>query len=171
MILPIVKEPDKILHSKAITIKEVTPDIRRLVQDMVETMYAAEGVGLAANQVASPLNILVASADGKRGKEVILLNAKIIERKGKMSRAEGCLSVPGVASEGVKRAAEVTVAGLDLEKRPQTLQATGLLAQILQHEVDHLEGHLYLDRLGLLERQTLVKKYNNLRLALGEVKL
>ena len=161
MILPIVKEPNPLLHQKAILVKKITPEIKKLIADMVESMHAAEGVGLAANQVGSRLNILVASADGQKGKELVLLNASITERKGKALCPEGCLSVPGVSSK-VSRATEVTASGMDASLRPVTVEATGLMAQILQHETDHLQGHLYVDRLSFWKKKRLLQKYKEL---------
>lgn len=170
MILPIVKEPDPILHRKAAPVGEPTPEIQKLIDDMIDTMHAAEGVGLAANQVGSPLNILVASPDSHRGGELILLNAVITQRRGTHASPEGCLSVPGVSSE-VPRAAEVTVAGCDRRNQPCTLRATGLLAKILQHEVDHLQGRLYPDRLKPGERKPLLQKYRKIHETLRKIDL
>ena len=161
MISPIIKEPHKILHSKAVLITEVTAEIQRLVETMIETMHVANGVGLAANQIGSDLNILVASPDGQKGKELVLLNAVILKHRGTTRLPEGCLSVPGVSAE-VTRSAEVAVSGLDRQGKLVALQADGLLAKIVQHEVDHLAGHLFLDRLTLWRRRRLLQKYRAL---------
>ena len=128
---------------------------------MIETMHAAPGVGLAANQVGSPLDILVASADGEKGKELVLFNAVILDKKGKALCPEGCLSVPGVSSK-VHRATEVIAEGLAPTLEPVQLEATGLMAQILQHETDHLQGHLYVERLSYWKRKRLLHKYQGL---------
>lgn len=170
MIKPIVKEPNPLLHQKATPVGNVTAQIQQLIDAMIETMHAAQGVGLAANQIGSPLNILVVSVDGERGKELVLLNAVVSERHGRFRSPEGCLSVPGVSAE-VTRAASLKVNGLDRRGRPITLEAKGLLAKILQHETDHLQGHLFLDRVGLLERRRLLKKYESLMRALKQVKV
>ena len=170
MVLPIVKEPDKILHTKMVPVPKITPEIRRLITDMIQTMHAAEGVGLAANQVGSPLDILVASADGRKGEEWVLINARIIERKGRFRSPEGCLSIPGVSAE-VTRSAEVKVRGLDLQGKELTLSASGLMAKILQHETDHLAGLLYVDRLSPWKRGQLLRKYRRLRSSLSRIKL
>ena len=170
MILPIVKEPKPILHKKAVPVGKITPEIRKLIDDMVDTMHAAEGVGLAANQVDSPLNILIASPDGKKGKELVLLNAVLSERRGRHRSPEGCLSLPGVSSE-VARSAEVTATGLDREGKPVTIHAKGLLAKILQHETDHLAGKLYVDHLSPWKRANLLSKYKEISDALGNVTL
>ncbi len=160
MILPIVKEPNVILHQKAIPVTEITPEIGKLIADMLETMHAAEGVGLAANQVGSRWDILVASADGRPRKELLLINASITKRHGKALCPEGCLSLPGVSSK-VSRATEVIASGMDASLRPVTVEATGLMAQILQHETDHLQGHLYADRVSFWKRRRLLQRYQS----------
>ena len=170
MILPIVKEPNPILHQKAIPVKGATPEIQRLILDMIETMHAAEGVGLAANQVASTLNILVACPNGKKGRELVLINATLVKQRGRLRCPEGCLSLPGVSSKPV-RSTEVTVAGLDRAFKPISLEATGLLAQILQHEIDHLQGHLYVYRLSFWKRWQLLRKYRSLADSLRRIEL
>ena len=170
MILPIVKEPKAILHKKALPAGKLTPEIRKLIDDMIETMHAAEGVGLAANQVGSPLNILIASPDGKKGKELVLLNAVLSQRRGRHRSPEGCLSIPGVSSE-VTRSAEVTATGLDREGKPVTIRAKGLLTKILQHEVDHLSGKLYVARLLPWERADVLGRYRKFVEELKNVRL
>jgi len=170
MIAPMVKEPDPRLHRKAVPVTQVTEQILRLIDTMIETMVVAQGVGLAANQIGSNLNILVASPDGKEGKELVLINAVILGRRGRARLAEGCLSVPGVSSD-VVRAASVTVSGLDRKGRPVTVEADGLLAKILQHEVDHLQGYLFLDRLGAWKRRRLLRQYQRLCATLRQVQL
>ena len=170
MIKPIVKEPNPLLHQKAIPVGNVTAEIEQLIDAMIETVHAAQGVGLAANQIGSPLNILVVSADGEKGKELVLLNATVLERRGRFRLPEGCLSVPGVSAE-VARAASVKVNALDRQGQPITLEAEGLLAKILQHETDHLQGHLFLERIGLWERRRLLKKYESLMRTLKQVQV
>ena len=170
MILRIVKEPHPILHRKAEPVREMTAQIQHLIADMIETMHAADGVGLAANQVGSPLDLLVASPDGVKGKELVLINAALVKKRGRIRRPEGCLSLPGIASK-FSRPAEVTVNGLDRTLKGITLQATGLLAQILQHEIDHLQGHLYLARLGFWSRRQLLRKYHCLTESLRKIDL
>ncbi len=170
MIKPIVKEHDPILHEKAVPVTRITQEIQQLIDTMINTMHAAEGVGLAANQIGSSWNILVASADGKRGKELALINANILERHGRHRSPEGCLSLPGVSAE-VRRFTEVTVRGLNREGKQVRIYAQGLLAKILQHEVDHLSGHLFVDRLGLLQRRKVLSQYQKLADALKNVKV
>ena len=161
MILPIVREPNPILHQKAIAVTKMTAEIKKLIADMIETMHAAPGVGLAANQVGSRLNLLVASADGEKGKELVLLNAVVKKQKGKALCPEGCLSVPGVSSK-VHRATEVIVEALAPTMEPVIVEATELMAQILQHETDHLQGHLYVERLSYWKKKRLLSKYESL---------
>lgn len=170
MILPIVKEPHNILRHKADRVEKITLEIRRLVSDMIETMYAAEGVGLAANQVGSPLHLFVANPGDRKGNELIVFNGSIIDRKGKHESPEGCLSLPGVSAP-VTRAAEVIVTGMDLNGGKMTLEAKGFLAKIFQHEIDHLEGHLYPDRLAPTEGKRLFEKYRKLAETLRRVDL
>ena len=170
MITPIVKEPHPILHVKAVTVPEITPEIQRLIDTMIETMHVADGVGLAANQINSKWNILVVSPDGHKGKEMVLLNAQILQRSGRAHSPEGCLSVPGVSAE-VTRSAKLTITGLDRQGQRVTCATDGLLAKILQHEVDHLQGHLFLDRLGHWQRRRLFQKYESLTDALRKIRV
>ena len=170
MILPIVKEPEAILRKRAASVSEVTAEVRKLIDDMAATMHATEGVGLAANQVGSPLDVLVASPDGKRGQELVLINARITRRAGRHRSPEGCLSLPGISSE-VTRSAEVTITGLSLQGKQVTIAAKGLLAKILQHEVDHLSGKLYVDHLSPWKRSDLLAKYKSVSSALRDVQL
>ena len=170
MIAPVLKEPNLLLHQKALDVPKITPEIQKLIDTMIETMHAAEGVGLAANQIGSPWNILVASADGKQGKELVLINAVILKRSGRDRSPEGCLSVPGVSSD-VSRSAQVRATGLTRKGQPVTIEAQGLLAKILQHETDHLAGHLFLDRLNFLKRRRLLQRYLSLADTLKQVQV
>ena len=167
-VLPLVKEPNPILHAKAVSVKKVTEEIRQLIDAMIETMYLSDGVGLAANQIGSDLNIFVASPDGRKGKEVVLLNAAILKRHGRAVSPEGCLSLPGISAD-VNRSFKVTVSGLDRAGKRVTLEAEGLLAKIFQHEVDHLEGHLFVDRVGPWRRKRLLNRYAALSDALRNI--
>ena len=166
--LPIVKEPSPILHQRAIRVPKNSPEIQSLIDSMIETMHLAEGVGLAANQVGSPWSILVATTDGKKGEELVLINPTLGECRGRSQSPEGCLSVPGVSAD-VTRSARVIVRGLNRQFQPVTIEAEGLLAKIFQHETDHLEGRLFLDRLRFLHRWRLLKKYQALAATLREI--
>ena len=170
MLPSIVKEPNPILHRKAVDVTKITEEIQQFIDTMIETMYVAHGVGLAANQIGSNRNILVTSEHQERGQEVVLINPAIVQRSGKARSQEGCLSVPGVSSE-ITRAAQVTVTGLNREGKLVTLKAKGLLAKILQHEVDHLQGHLYWDRLRFFERRRLCEQYKSLSQSLDQIDL
>ncbi len=167
-ILDIFKEPHPRLHTRATPVKAVTPEILQLIQQMIHTMHAASGVGLAANQVGSGWDILVASPDGHPGRELVLINASLEEPRGAVCQPEGCLSVPGVSAE-VRRWARVRIKGLNLRGEPITLEAEGLLARILQHETDHLCGHLFLDRLGFFKKRKLLKEYEMLQRQMEKV--
>jgi len=142
----------------------VTDELRRLIDDMAETMYAAPGVGLAATQVGEPWQIFVVdcAADGQPSDLRVFVNPRLISTEGKTTFEEGCLSFPG-AREDVERAEKVCVAAQDREGRPFELAAEGLLAIAIQHEYDHLQGILMIDRLGPLKKRLLHRKMVRLR--------
>ena len=147
MILPIVTEPNPLLRQKAQPLKKISKRIRKLAQNMLETMYAADGVGLAGPQVGVGERIIV--VDVGNG-PLTLINPEIISNMGQERDVEGCLSIPG-RNGYVTRAAKVKVTGVNLDGRRIELESEGLLARALQHEIDHLEGILfidYLDRAG-----------------------
>ena len=156
-ILPIVKYPDKILKTRTSEVKKITDAERRLVKDMIETMYAENGVGLAANQVGVSKQIFVASADHVRGQERVYFNPRIIRVKGTVKEFEGCLSVPELY-EPVRRAKKVWMRAMTLEGQVVETSAEGLLSRIFQHEIDHLNGILFIERLGLLKSRAAKKK-------------
>ena len=145
--LKVVHFPESVLKTKTAPVHTVTDADRALVKDMIETMYAEKGVGLAANQVAISKQIFVASADQVRGKELVIFNPKIVKKRGSIKEFEGCLSVPELY-EPVKRAKTVWLRGTGLNGETIELKAEGLLARIFQHETDHLNGFLFIDRLG-----------------------
>lgn len=155
--------PDKVLSQKCAPVNEVTDETRRLLDDMLETMYADKGVGLAAPQVGISKRIIViddkVTEDGKPGPNPLcLVNPEIIKKSSEMILFnEGCLSVPGQYAE-VERHASVTVRYLDYNGNEQLLEAENYLAVILQHETDHLDGILYVDRLSRLKRNMILKK-------------
>ncbi|HTL70436.1 MAG TPA: peptide deformylase [Candidatus Eisenbacteria bacterium] len=160
-VLPVVKFPDKVLKTRAKEVSEITEADRKLVRDMIDTMYAENGVGLAANQVGSLRRVFVASADQVKGKELVFFNAQIVRREGRIKEFEGCLSIPEFY-EPVVRAKRVWLRAVTLEGKGVEVRAEGLLSRIFQHEVDHLDGFLFIDRLGLLKgrlaRKELTKK-------------
>jgi len=141
--------PDPFLARKSVPVTAVDDRVRTLIRDMFETMYSAEGVGLAAPQVGVGKRVIVldVSPVDENVPPMAIVNPEIVERKGSVSGEEGCLSVPGVQGE-VCRAETVVVRGLDGEGKPLQLQAGGILSRALQHEIDHLDGVLFIDRIS-----------------------
>ena len=155
--LPILEYPDPRLRTRAETVTRVDASVRALVADMFETMYAAPGIGLAATQVDVHQRILVADVSETRDQPVCLINPEILERDGVEVHEEGCLSVPGVYEE-VERADRIRLRALDQRGEPFELQAEGLLAVCIQHEMDHLDGKLFVDYLSDLKRERIRKR-------------
>ncbi|MBA7489750.1 Peptide deformylase 1 [subsurface metagenome] len=143
-ILPIRVAPDPVLRQKAKRVRSIDGSIHRLISDMLETMHSAPGVGLAAPQVGVPLRVIVIGIPGQE--DIALINPEIVRRSGERLVNEGCLSVPGYAGE-VKRAVSVTAKGRDRNGKEVRIKADELLAQALEHEIDHLNGVLYIDRM------------------------
>lgn len=156
-ILKVVKFPDKVLSTKAEEVHRITDADHKLVRDMIDTMFAEEGVGLAANQVGILKRIFVASADQVRGKELVCFNPRIVRTEGRTKEFEGCLSVPEFY-EPVKRFKTVWIRAMTLDGKEIDLKGEGLLSRIFQHEIDHLNGILFIDRLGLLKSGFAKKK-------------
>ncbi len=161
-VLKILEYPDPRLRIKAAPVETVTDDIRQLAADMLETMYAAPGVGLAATQVDRHIRLVVIDVSDNKDQPHVLINPEILSREGTETGDEGCLSVPGV-TEGVARAARIRVRALDAEGKPVEFEADGLLAVCIQHELDHLVGKLFVDYLSELKRQRLKKKATKAR--------
>jgi len=159
-ILEIKEYGDPILREKALLVEEITPDILNLIKDMAETMYADSGVGLAAPQVGVSKRIITIDEDEE--KLLVLLNPEIIKSEGEAVEEEGCLSVPGVYSE-VKRSLKVTVKALNENGDPIEINKEGLTARALQHEIDHLNGILFIDKIGRMERQILLNKLKKIK--------
>lgn len=155
--LNILHYPDPRLRIKAALIDRVDDEIRSLARDMLETMYAAPGIGLAATQVNVPKRILVTDVSEKRDQPLCFINPRLIEQQGAVEMEEGCLSVPGVF-EVVQRSERVKVEAIGLNGALFTLEAEGLLAVCIQHEMDHLDGKLFVDYLSLLKRSRIRKK-------------
>jgi len=156
--LPILEYPDPRLRIRAERVTVVDDDVKRLVEDMFETMYSAPGIGLAATQVDVHKRIIVIDVSEARDQPYCFINPEIISADGRESFEEGCLSVPGLY-EFVERAERVKVRALDKNGEPFELEADGLLAQCIQHEMDHLEGKLFVDYLSPLKRERLKKRY------------
>ena len=164
--LPIRLYGDPVLQARTQAIDRITAETKRLAEDMFETMDAARGVGLAANQVGVPERLTVVSVPGEREEDppfrAALVNPAVTASSGEQIGEEGCLSFPGLYFD-VRRSLQVTVAALDLEGRPVTIQAEGYLARALQHEIDHLDGVLYIDRIGTVKRGLLRNKLAEIR--------
>ena len=152
----IKKFPDPVLRKKTAAVGAIDDDLCRLIDDMVETMHAAPGVGLAANQVGVPLQVAVIDIgdheeEGKKRPLVVLINPEVLSLEGSVVAEEGCLSVPDF-SEKVKRAARIKVRAKDRAGKTFELEADGLMAKALQHEIDHLNGILFIDRLSPIKK-------------------
>ena len=163
MLRPILKYGDHVLHQPARTVDAITSDIERLVDDMIETMYAAPGIGLAAPQVGAPLRLFV--VDLSLGRDpadlIVMVNPEFVEREGTQIEEEGCLSVPGFEAT-VVRPTRAVVRGLDRAGQECQREGTGLLARAFQHEMDHLEGLFFVDRLRGIKRDLIVKRIRKL---------
>lgn len=158
-VLDILKFPDPRLREKAKEIVEITEDIKKIAFSMVETMYQAKGVGLAATQVGIPIRLFVIDVEQleDRPNVIIFINPEIIEEEGKEKHDEGCLSIPGYTAQ-VERASKVKVRFKDINGDNVELEAEGLLSRAIQHENDHLNGKLFIDRLSTIRRELLLKK-------------
>ena len=163
MLRPVLKYGDRILHDRAQPVEALTPDVNQLIDDMIETMYAAPGVGLAAPQIGVPLRIFV--VDISLGHDpaglMVFINPEFVERDGVQLEEEGCLSVPGFNAT-VVRPARAVVKGLDRTGTEQHCEADGLLARAFQHEMDHLDGTLFVDRLRGIKRDLIKRRIKKL---------
>ncbi|HOA82556.1 MAG TPA: peptide deformylase [Thermodesulfovibrio thiophilus] len=159
-VLEIRKYPEEILKKKAEAITDINEDLHRLIDDMVETMYKANGVGLAAPQVGVSKRLIVVDTSPREANQslIVLINPEISDSEGEILSEEGCLSLPGFITR-LKRKEKILVKGLDRKGKEIEVQATGLLARALQHELDHLEGILLVDRISPLKRELFRRKY------------
>jgi peptide deformylase len=164
MLRPIVRFGSHVLQKPAASVTDFGADLHRLIDDMVDTMYAAPGIGLAATQIGVPLRVCVIDLSvGKRGGELhVLVNPEFVEREGMQLEEEGCLSVPGFTAT-VARPLRAIVRSLDRHGAERTVEGNGLLARALQHEIDHLDGVLFLDRLRGIKREMIVRKIRKLQ--------
>ena len=152
----------EVLRRRAEQVPAPGPELDRLVQDMFETMYDARGIGLAAPQVGLGMRLIVVDVEEEGAHKMALIDPRIVESGGGTERVEeGCLSIPGVTGS-VDRPATCVVEGLDTRGNPVRIAAEGLLARCFQHEIDHLDGVLFIDRLSPIKRSMLVKKYRKL---------
>ncbi len=163
-LLRIYTFPEPVLMEKARKINEVTDEIRRLAADMAETMYDGNGVGLAAPQVGESIRLVVLDVTGPEERKglMTLINPVIVQREGQVDSEEGCLSLPSLSGK-VTRSEKVTVNAKDLDGNEQNIEAEGLLAICLQHELDHLDGVLLLNRLSRLKRTMYEKKAKKIK--------
>jgi peptide deformylase len=160
-IYPILTIPDPVLRQQAAPVERVDQELRRLMDDMLATMYDAPGVGLAAPQIGISRRVIVmdAARDDDPPDPLVMINPEILERSDELRlHEEGCLSIPEITAE-VERPGEVRVAFLDREGKPQEVELEGIWATIVQHEVDHLNGVLFIDYLSRLKRDMIVKKF------------
>ena len=154
-ILEIKEYGKEVLREKSLPVKEITPEILNLIRDMAETMYDASGLGLAAPQIGVSKRIAI--IDGQEEGLIILINPIMVESEGEVIEEEGCLSIPEAYSK-VKRSSKVTVKAIDENGEPIEITKEGLMARTLQHELDHLEGILFIDRIGRAKRQLLLNE-------------
>jgi len=164
MIRPIIRYGEPLLHRRAEPVAEVAADVQALIDDMVQTMYAAPGIGLAAPQVGVPLRLFVVDLSlGHRPDDlIVMVNPEFVAREGMQLEEEGCLSVPGFNST-VARPMRVVLRGWDREGAEHVREGSGLLARAFQHEMDHLDGRLFVDRLRGIKRDHIVRKVQKLR--------
>ena len=164
MIRTIVRYGDRTLHSSAEHVPEVTSETRTIITDMIETMYAESGVGLAAPQIGIPLRIFVADPSGGQddSRLIVMVNPEWIDQRGTQREDEGCLSVPGFSAP-VPRPLHATIRGLNQDGTSQEVEGTGILARAFGHEMDHLDGSLFLDHLRGLRRDMMLRKTKKLR--------
>jgi peptide deformylase len=156
-LLPILRFPDPRLKTLAVPVAKIDDSIRRLARDMAETMYEAPGIGLAATQVDVHKRLIVIDASETRDQLLVLVNPELVERDGVQFCEEGCLSVPGIYDK-VERSERVVVRYLDLDGKTQTIASDGLLAVCLQHEMEHLQGKVFVEHLSLLKQARIKAK-------------
>ena len=164
MIRPILRYGEAPLHQPALDVAAIDDDLQRLVDDMIETMYAAPGVGLAATQIGVSRRVFVIDVSlGRNAQDlIVMINPVFVERDGMQLEEEGCLSIPGFNAT-VVRTARAIVRGLDRTGAERTLEGQGLLARAFQHEMDHLDGTVFVDRLRGIKKDLIVRKIHKLR--------
>lgn len=149
---------DPVLRAPSRPVEQIDAEVRALIDDMVETMHAYEGIGLAAPQVGVPIRVFVYDVREPEAEPGVLINPEVIESTGLVKESEGCLSIPNL-TEVVERAADVVVRGQNPDGDVVTIEASGLLSRCLQHEIDHLDGVLFVDRVSPLKRRLLLSKW------------
>lgn len=163
MIRAITKFGEPVLHGPAEAVADITGEVGDLIRDMVDTMYAAPGIGLAAPQVGVPLRVFLVDLSVGRasGRLLTFINPEFVEREGMQIEDEGCLSLPGF-NAAVARPARAVVKGLDLDGKEHIVEGTELLARAFQHEMDHLDGRVFVDRLRGIQRELIVRRIRRL---------
>ena len=156
-LLPIIHYPDERLHRVAAPVEAINDEIRQLVRDMAQTMYAAPGIGLAASQVDVHKQVIVLDISESHDQLLVLINPQILETRGEADCEEGCLSVPGIY-ETVRRAEWIKVRALDRDGQSFTLETAGLLGVCIQHEIDHLKGKVFVEYLSRLKQTRITAK-------------
>ena len=164
MIRPILRYGEEVVHTCAVSVDEVTTEIATLIDDIIDTMHAASGIGLAAPQIGVGLRIFVADISCGRNADdlTVMINPEMVSREGIQTEEEGCLSVPGFEAT-VPRPQKAVVRGLDRDGQPHEVEAVDLLARVFQHELDHLDGTLFVNRLHGIKRDLIVRKINKLK--------
>ena len=164
MIRPILRYGERGLHDRASDVAAFDDHLHRLVDDMIETMYAAPGIGLAATQLGVPLRVFVVDVSSGRntGELIVMVNPSFVEREGTQLEEEGCLSAPGFNAT-VVRPKRAVLEGFTRDGTRQTIEATDLLARAFQHEMDHLDGVVFIDRLRGIKREMMVRKIQKLK--------
>ncbi len=161
-ILGVRTYPDALLSQVSQEVRDLGPEEKQLIEDLIETMYEYDGVGMAAPQVGVLKRIIVVSPEGKPGTEKVYLNPRILSEEGEEVGIEGCLSLPGVSGE-VNRAKKILLEALDIDAKRIQIKAEGFAARIFQHEIDHLNGKLFIDRIGFKQRRELVTNLRTLK--------
>jgi peptide deformylase len=161
--LGITKYGSEVLRKVAEPVEEINDEIKQIASDMLETMYASEGVGIAAPQIGISKRIIIVDVEpsDQSSKPIVLINPEIVEKDGEMNAEEGCLSVPEVRGD-VKRAENVVVEGIDLEGNKIRIEGTGLLARAFQHEIDHINGTLFVDHLSRIKKQLIKNRLHKI---------
>lgn len=163
-VLEIRKYPDEILKKKASEIKDINGNIQKLIDDMIETMYKSNGIGLAAPQVGVSKRLIIVDISPREENNslIVIINPQIVSTEGEVLSEEGCLSLPGFITR-LKRNEKVFVKGIDRKGKEIQIETDGLLSRAIQHEIDHLEGILLIDRISPLKRELFRKKYQKIK--------
>lgn len=163
-VLEIRKYPDEILKNKASEIKDIDSNVQKLIDDMIETMYKSNGIGLAAPQVGVLKRLIIVNISPPEEKKslIVMINPQIVSTEGEVLSEEGCLSLPGFITR-LKRREKVFVKGIDRKGKEIQMETNGLLSRVIQHEIDHLEGILLIDRISPLKRELFRKKYQKIK--------